>query len=253
MTEEQQGSISITHARMNEQQSSINITPPSRLQIDVTASSTQDTTWKEWIDSLEMYFIAANITETKRKKAILLYTGGEELRKIHKTLNDTEETYEHTKEVLQAHFKLTRNITYERHKFRSIVQNVGDTSLVFITRLRESTQKCDFDKYSPEEAMIDQFIEKCAAPKLRRYLLKESKKLTLDSVIQTATHYEQSVIQAKVMETSNDTSNINTMVEEKTDEHIHQVQFNQRKEVHKSDDIMHTYIHKHKILYLPLP
>ena len=61
-----------------------------------------------------MYFIAANITETKRKKAILLYTGGEELRKIHKTFNDTVETYEHTKEGITRSFQ-----TYKKYNIRT--------------------------------------------------------------------------------------------------------------------------------------
>ena len=34
------------------------------------------TTWEEWTDTLEIFFIASAINDTKRKKALSLYLGG---------------------------------------------------------------------------------------------------------------------------------------------------------------------------------
>ena len=79
------------------------ITPPSPLHIDLS-SSNQQTIWEEWLHNLEMYFLAANIEETKRKKAILLYQGGPELRKVYQTLNDDKDTFIDAKNVLNAYF-----------------------------------------------------------------------------------------------------------------------------------------------------
>ena len=45
------------------------------------------TTWEESTDTLEIFFIASGINDTKRKKALSLYLGGKELQKIHRTLN----------------------------------------------------------------------------------------------------------------------------------------------------------------------
>ena len=59
--------------------------PPHKLAIDIT-STTMKSIWEEWISTLEMYFLASNIDDSKRKKALLLYVGGEELQIRHRIL-----------------------------------------------------------------------------------------------------------------------------------------------------------------------
>ena len=68
------------------------ITAPGPILIDSTASD-QNSTWTKWITHMECFFTASGIEDTKRKKALVLYCGGEDLRKIHDTLNDEKETY----------------------------------------------------------------------------------------------------------------------------------------------------------------
>jgi hypothetical protein len=65
---------------------------PPPLTMDLSGT-TQNQLWTKWRDNLNLYFLAAEIKETKRKKALLLYIGGEELRKIHDTLKDEGESY----------------------------------------------------------------------------------------------------------------------------------------------------------------
>ena len=93
-------------------------TPPP-LVIDLSGTS-QNQLWTKYKKTLNLYFQSAEITATARKKAILLYTGGEELRKIHDTLNDDGTTYEATIGLLDAHFATKINISCERHHFRVI-------------------------------------------------------------------------------------------------------------------------------------
>ena len=67
---------------------------PEPLIIDITSTS-MGTTWENWLEQLEMYFIAANIEIPKRQKALLLYCGGNELQKLYRTLIDEGETFGH--------------------------------------------------------------------------------------------------------------------------------------------------------------
>jgi hypothetical protein len=182
------------------------LTPPSPLTLDYTTSN-QQTVWEEWLQNIEMYFIAANITDDKRKQALLLYVGGNELRKIHKTLDNGSIIYKETIELLNKHFEIDKNITYERHKFRSRSQNQNESTVSYITELRRLAKSCQFDEYSSEEAIIDQFIENCQSTKLRRQLLKESKKLTLAKVIKHATLIESSEAQANEIEIKEESVN----------------------------------------------
>ena len=142
----------------------------SALIIDPT-STNQNTAWQKWIKNLNCYFIAANIQCTKRQRALLLYCGGEDLRKIHETLNDTSETYKETHARLEAYFATRTNKTYERHVFRGIEQKGEESAKTFLVRLREQSARCDFDNYSEEQAVADQFVEKCSSQRLRRKLL----------------------------------------------------------------------------------
>ena len=85
------------------QQYSLNLRTPEQFFIDITSTS-MAATWEEWINTLEMFFIASGINDTKRKRALLLYLGGKELQKIHRTLNDETDTYEKAKELLDLYF-----------------------------------------------------------------------------------------------------------------------------------------------------
>ena len=49
----------------------LNIRPPDQLIIDETSTSMRHV-WENWIENLENFFLATDITDIKRKKALLL-------------------------------------------------------------------------------------------------------------------------------------------------------------------------------------
>ena len=67
------------------------IPAPRRLILSEEASA-QSRQWTEWSKELIIYFEAAGITAGKRKRALLLYLGGEVLRDIYESYEDTEKT-----------------------------------------------------------------------------------------------------------------------------------------------------------------
>ena len=67
-------------------------------------ASVQSRQWTEWSTELTIYFEAAAITAGKRKRALLLYLGGEVLRDIYESYEDTEKTFESTFTVVNGHF-----------------------------------------------------------------------------------------------------------------------------------------------------
>ena len=68
-------------------------------------ASVQSRQWTEWSKELKIYFEAAGITAGKRKRAQLLYLGGEVLRDISESYEDTEKTFESTFIVVNGHFE----------------------------------------------------------------------------------------------------------------------------------------------------
>ena len=176
----------------------LSLRAPEPLVIDI-ASTSMALTWETWVDELEVYFVAANIQDTKRKKALLLYCGGDDLRKVHRTLNDDKETYADTKALLGTYFKPKCNLTFERNKFYTCAQAEGETIAAFVTKLRDRARSCKFDEYNVDSAITDQVIHKCASTKLRRRLLREPD-LTLEKLLSISHATESSEQQATAME-----------------------------------------------------
>ena len=76
--------------------------------------------WDEWLDRFENFLAAMDIKDATRKRAMLIHCAGEEVHKIFCTLEKTGEAkdYDIAKTKLTEHFKLQKNIEYERYKFR---------------------------------------------------------------------------------------------------------------------------------------
>lgn len=83
--------------------------------------------------------------------------------------------------------------------FRQINQEPRESSDNFLTRLRKLAESCEF--HDVEDAILDQFIEKCHSSTLRRKLLQEQN-LTLDKLLQTARSLEAANQQANVIEST---------------------------------------------------
>ena len=119
----------------------LSLRPLEPLIIDTTSTS-MNTTWEHWLDQLEMYFLAANIADAKRQKALLLYCGGSDLQKLYQTLDDQEETFDAAKTKLNTYFKPKSNVTFERNKFYSCAQAEGETVSSYITKLKDRARTC---------------------------------------------------------------------------------------------------------------
>ena len=180
--------------------------------------------WESWLETLNMYFLATGIDNPDKQKAILLYCGGSELRRIFKTIetkcvlrvdNTDIDVYNASVTVLNNHFSPKENLSYERSKFRSVTQMESEGILSFITRLREQSSTCKFDQYSCDAALMDQFIEKCTSNTLRKKLLATSD-LNLDTLITIAQSDELATQHATAMEKlSDDMSNSQVKEEDK--------------------------------------
>lgn len=168
--------------------------------------------WKRWMRSFELYVESQGINDSKRKTAMLLHRAGPDVQEIFDTLSPAEEgdVYEAAKTVLNAHFAPKVNFTYERHVFRSITQEQGESHDRFLVRLKQQAKNCNF-KDNEDDQIIDQVIEKCVSGKLRRQLLVKED-LTLGKVGEAARLFEAAERQASAIETKSEgTSNVNRL------------------------------------------
>ena len=165
--------------------------------------------WKKWLRGLGYFIAGKGVANADQKKAILLHTAGPQVQDLFETLQDpgpppghvgedNADAYEKTVRTLNAYFSPRANIPYERHLFRQIKQEEGETVDQFITKLRQQAANCNFT--NEEESIRDQVIDSCRSGSFRRKLLEEGADLTLQKVQQLARAMEALDIQAKAMD-----------------------------------------------------
>ena len=94
--------------------------------------------WTQWIERFNTYVIAANMKDSARKRALLLYQAGPEVHKIFKTLPDDgeEKDYDRAVQALKKCFEPEKNKIYQVYTFRQATQRENETIDEFHTRLR---------------------------------------------------------------------------------------------------------------------
>ena len=162
--------------------------------------------WKKWKKAFEYYILAKGITNSNRKKGLLLHCAGIEVQELFETLqdpgaaegeNDCADEYQIALRTLDAHFSTQLNEPYERHIFRSLKQEEGETMDQFITQLRKQEENCNWE--NADEPIRDQVIDKCRSSELRRKLLIKGTDLTLAKLQEIARSFEAVDIQLKAM------------------------------------------------------
>lgn len=96
--------------------------------------------------------------------------------------------YEVAVSKLDDYFLPKQNKTFERHIFRLIKQDEGESFEKFLIKLRNQATKCKFEK--PEDHIIDQILEKSLSPELRKKMLTMGEETTLHKVIAVANTLE---------------------------------------------------------------
>lgn len=172
--------------------------------------------WKNWHRSFEWYLKANHVENDDDKYVKLLHLAGRKVQEVFETLPTPPSVskiargplatgfvphlsqYELAVVKLNEFFEPKKNLTYERHMFRSISQEKGEKIGIFTMRLRTQAEKCDFGT-SLEDNIKDQIIEKCSSAKLRRDLLKLGD-AKLDDVLKTAKIFEAINDQSKTFD-----------------------------------------------------
>ena len=177
--------------------------------------------WKKWKDSFEYYIIAKEITNSARKKGLLLHCP--EAQELFETVQDpgpaaegenVADEFQKALRTLDAHFSAQINEPYERHVFRNLKQEEGETVDQFITRLRRQAENCNWD--NADEPIRDQVIDKCKLAELRRKLLLKGTHLTLGKVQEIARSFEAVEIQLKAMKGAEEDQQVNRIEKRET-------------------------------------
>ena len=162
--------------------------------------------WDKWVKRLELLFVAYNITDDKRKQALLLTYGGEDLSDIFDNFptndvtprpgNDQDTHYQRTVDAFTHHFNPQTNTEYQRYVFRRTQQESKSIDQ-FYTVLRQIAQTCGFTDVDRE--IKSQIISGCTSDAVRKKGLCEPE-ITLIQLLKHGRMLELTDAQSKAIE-----------------------------------------------------
>eukprot|EP00117_Sycon_ciliatum_P026714 scpid19450/ scgid21866/ Transposon Ty3-I Gag-Pol polyprotein; Gag3-Pol3; Transposon Ty3-2 TYA-TYB polyprotein; Capsid protein; p24; Spacer peptide p3; Nucleocapsid protein p11; Ty3 protease; p16; Spacer peptide J; Reverse transcriptase/ribonuclease H; p55; Integrase p52; Integrase p49 len=193
-----------------------------------------------WLEDVDDYLKICGVTTAADKKRLFLNLAGLAVRRIVKGIvvptppaqadGSAGCEYKALTDAVIAHFRPATNTTSERHRFRQLRQNEGESVTSFVGRLREAADRCEFASTAVDTIdqgqIRDQLIEGLRSQELRKELLKESK-LTLANAVSKAVALESSITDSKLYGDAAATPLSNSF------SHIHRVSHSQPASAHK--------------------
>ena len=193
---------------------SIDLGRPGKFEVEGEASVVA-TAWKAWLEEFECFAdcrglfnntgagAAANVR--RQRQALLFFCGGQKVREVFRSLNEVKETgdqvkpdnYDGALELLNEHFLVKPNVTFQRHMFRKMTQQSNETVSQFVGRLRKASVGCDF--HDANDMIKDQVVSNCHYDSLRRKFLEKGEKLDLNELLRISASYEAVEQQAREM------------------------------------------------------
>ena len=167
----------------------------------------------EYIERVEQYFIANDVTDEKKQTAIFLTVIRNEtyslLRNLLAPESSAGKTVKMLSETLIDHLKLQPIIIAQRYKFYCRDQSENETITEYLAELRKLTLNCDFKDFL-DQVLRDRFVCSLQNNSIWRRLLAE-RKLTLKSAIELAKTMENADLEMQIIATNINTENVNAM------------------------------------------
>ena len=107
-----------------------------------------DESWTQYVERLEQYFLANEITDGKKQRAILLSVCGSKtyglLRDILQPKKPADTEIKEIIEELKKYYNPKPSEIVERFKFHSRVRKEGESVATFVAGLRNLSEYCNF-------------------------------------------------------------------------------------------------------------
>jgi len=141
--------------------------------------------WSQWRRRFEQYRIASGLSgeSAERQACVLLYCLGKDAEDVLVSTNITDaqrKVYDSVMKKLDDHFKVRRNIIYERARFNQRTQQSGETGDEYITALYGLIENCEYSAAIKDELLRDRLVVGIRDQRLSLTLQTDSK-LTLET------------------------------------------------------------------------
>ena len=138
-------------------------------------SSAED--WAPYVERMDQYFLANDVTEAAKKRAIFLSVVGDKTYKLIRDLvapkKPTEKSYKELVELLTAHLEPRPSVIVERFKFNSRFRWEGETAAQYLAELQNLARYCAYGQ-NLDEMLRDRLVCRINDGKIQRRLLSEN-------------------------------------------------------------------------------
>ena len=155
--------------------------------------------WKKYLTKFENFLVAMNITEDKRKVAMLFHFGGDYVRDFIDNAVPKMEGYDATVEYLNKHLNPKTSDTFEIYKFQKTIQNNDESIQQFCNCLRSIANRCNFE--NEDKPIKMQSILRTHSQKLSKFCFT-TPPVSLEEVVNRGTLFEEVDEQMGVVEDS---------------------------------------------------
>jgi RNase H-like domain found in reverse transcriptase/Reverse transcriptase (RNA-dependent DNA polymerase)/Integrase zinc binding domain/Integrase core domain len=149
--------------------------------------------FEEYTERLEQYFLQHDIVDGNKKRATLIAEMGSSTYTILKSLLSpalpSSKTYAELKTILTDHFQPTVNEIAETLKFNRRYQHQGESISEYIVELRSLARTCNFATFLDRQ-LRDRLVSGVYDKTLQNALLAEGNTLTFESACQKALNLE---------------------------------------------------------------
>ena len=122
-------------------------------------SSSED--WSSYAERLQQYFIANDVADEDKKRAIHLSNSGPQTYQLVKNLlapaKPTEKTFTDIVAVLKEHWQPKPSEIVQRHNFHSRVQKEGESIADYVAELRRLSEHCGFKENTLDDMLRERY------------------------------------------------------------------------------------------------
>ena len=137
--------------------------------------------WTQYVERLEQYFLANEVEDVAKRRALLLSVCGSKTYALARGLlqpaKTAETTFKKIVDTLEKHFSPKPSEIVERYKFHSRNRNEDEGIAAYVAELRKLTEHCNFGETLPE-MLRDRLVCGINNKKIQQRLLAEQE-LTL--------------------------------------------------------------------------
>jgi len=158
--------------------------------------------WTEYLEDFHTWLKLTGVSNKDTQLQVFKYTMGVDAKKIARNFTDSiANDQKLLEQELTKHYVKKRAVWAERVLFRQTVRKEGETVDKLVHRLKSSGKKCQFQSYTEEEALVEQFILSCKIPELRKKVLQSSKEnYSLNEIVDLASKIENTEEAKSIME-----------------------------------------------------